>query len=235
MRIAILKEADSSYQDLQALLNISIPIHSIELIESFEILRSRQNMNSHFDLLIWLSNELDQKRQEVLYSLQSSYPLLQIIFISDFVPVYGSELHKNNMYFISSKEIRNYFSKALAMVKSNLNSKNPTVLSLSWKKSRYYVSFTDIQYCERVHRITFIHTADKIFKTTKSLTELREEFPSCFISCHKSYLVNLHEIKQVSYTELELKQGTVIPISRSRTADFGKHYAEFVTSAHFTN
>ena len=45
-----------------------------------------------------------------------------------------------------------------------------------------------------------------------------------FLSCHRSYLVNIHNLRVVSSTEIETHSGYRVPISRSNKNEFTRLY-----------
>lgn len=59
--------------------------------------------------------------------------------------------------------------------------------------------------------------------------------PDYFGRCHKSYLVNMFRIRQLSRNEAVLMDGTVIPVSRNRYEDFQKKYSSFLEKYNLTS
>jgi DNA-binding LytR/AlgR family response regulator len=49
-----------------------------------------------------------------------------------------------------------------------------------------------------------------------------------FIQSHKSYLVNMKMIRQVSWNEISLSDGSKVPLSRTHKKDFQEAYALFL-------
>lgn len=60
-----------------------------------------------------------------------------------------------------------------------------------------------------------IYTFDNTHTLRKTANELAESLPSCFIRCHRSYIVNMYKVDCIYKDTLRLSNGTELPISRS--------------------
>lgn len=75
----------------------------------------------------------------------------------------------------------------------------------------------------RIHYIAMfsheakIHTYDKEFTTRKTISELMKLLPSCFATCHRSYIVNILKIESLQKNRLHLCNGVVLPVSRGHS------------------
>ena len=67
----------------------------------------------------------------------------------------------------------------------------------------------------------------KIFEEYIKLDEVSEKLKTGFIRCHKSYLVNLDYVKDVTDSDIVLKSGELIPISRSCKDAVKNDYFEY--------
>lgn len=73
-----------------------------------------------------------------------------------------------------------------------------------------------ISYVESNLRILHIHTAQGVVDTYMRLSEFKTLVPHIFVQCHKSFLVNLDAVLAYKRNQLELADGSVIPMSRSQ-------------------
>lgn len=84
------------------------------------------------------------------------------------------------------------------------------------KKQVISIPFSKIVYFEVYHRIITIHVLNQpnfeFYSSLKSLEKLID--PNRFVRIYRSYILNMQYIKRLNYNELELKDGTVLPISR---------------------
>lgn len=90
------------------------------------------------------------------------------------------------------------------------------VLIISQKGKEEIFREEDILYIERKGRETRIYLRESEVLVTSRLEELEEQLADTdFVRCHKSYLVNLDEIRQFRRTEFVMRNGERIPISRN--------------------
>lgn len=79
-----------------------------------------------------------------------------------------------------------------------------------------------IEFCEVIHRTLFIHlTSGKILESTGSLDNLEKQLTEhgCFMRFHRSYLVNLNHIRNISHRAVTMSCMTEIPVPRGKYAD----------------
>lgn len=91
------------------------------------------------------------------------------------------------------------------------------------------VLIDDILYVTRANRKVVLKTQYQDLTIRQDFDELCEKMPPLFFyQVHKSYYVNLHYVKQYSYTELHLTDGTRIPIAPRKQSAFHKYWFEYL-------
>jgi two-component system, LytTR family, response regulator len=127
---------------------------------------------------------------------------------------------------------REYLNKNLEVLVNNLKSgsQNNHRIALSTLESLLFVNVSDIVYCESSGPYThfiFKH-ADKII-TSKHLKEYEDLLSGYdFFRIHKSYLVNLHEIKKYirgDGGQLIMSNGDALSVSKQRKVGFLNIYS----------
>ena len=127
---------------------------------------------------------------------------------------------------------REYLNKNLEVLLSNIksSSQNNHRIALSTLEGLLFVNVSDIIYCESSGPYThfiFKH-ADKIV-TSKHLKEYEDLLSGYdFFRIHKSYLVNLHEIKKYirgDGGQLIMSNGASLSVSKQRKEDFLNIYS----------
>ncbi len=89
-----------------------------------------------------------------------------------------------------------------------------------------------IVYIEAFGRKTAVHLRDKTaLECNMSISEF-ENF-SGFIHCHRSYIVNLEQIRSITKTAVILETGEEIPLSRRLYNEVNKCFIEFYTNTNF--
>ncbi|GMQ55956.1 LytTR family DNA-binding domain-containing protein [Vallitalea sediminicola] len=99
----------------------------------------------------------------------------------------------------------------------NLQGENDDVFHVNVGSSIYHLEYRRILYFEAFQKKVYIHTPNQRIGYYDSLSELVKRLNDQFIRCHRSYLVNVDNIKKVFFTEmiLEMKNGGKIDISRT--------------------
>lgn len=86
------------------------------------------------------------------------------------------------------------------------------------------VPIGDISYIESLQKRTWFYVKGEQFKTTTTLKELQTKLPSYFIRIHRSYIINIYFIQNITkditsnYLVL-MKDGNELPISQSYVSD----------------
>lgn len=87
-----------------------------------------------------------------------------------------------------------------------------------------------IAYIEAFGRKTVVHLRDKtVLECNMSISEF-EKF-SGFFHCHRSYIVNLEQVRSITKTAVILETGEEVPLSRRLYNDVNKRFIEFYTKS----
>lgn len=91
------------------------------------------------------------------------------------------------------------------------------------------VLIDDIVYITRANRKVILKNQYQSLMIRHNFDELCEKMPPLFFyQVHKSFYVNLHYVKQYSYTELYLTDGSRIPIAPRKQSIFHKYWFEYL-------
>lgn len=98
----------------------------------------------------------------------------------------------------------------------NANLKLDNVLEFSIKKQPHIVKTKDIVYITSELRKIVLYTRDQKYEFYGKLDEVTRHLPGTdFIFTHKSFLVNWSYVKEIHDRDVELFNGTKIPLSRN--------------------
>ena len=87
----------------------------------------------------------------------------------------------------------------------------------------------EILYLTLDGRKVAIQTVKSRFLVTGKLEEWMERFPHTFFrQPHKSFLVNLHYVERYAYSELQMSDGTRIPIAPKKQPEFRRIWFEYI-------
>lgn len=79
----------------------------------------------------------------------------------------------------------------------------------------YSIPSSQIIYIESSNHQALIHTQNGVYTVYEKLSSLMKRLPSCFVQCHKSFVVNMSWVQQMDANSLMVRDGTVLRISRS--------------------
>lgn len=103
-------------------------------------------------------------------------------------------------------------------------------LILRCKSGITRIKVEHLEYCEVIHRTLFIHlTNGKILESIGSMDELSHQLASfgCFLRPHRSYLINLDYVQNLSYRAITMSCLTEIPIPRGKYNEIKNAFLEY--------
>lgn len=92
------------------------------------------------------------------------------------------------------------------------------------------VRFDDIIYLESDGHLIKVWTREDQHECYGRLGEFVKRLPEYFIQCHKSYLVNMNEIKEINGNQIVLQGEKRIPVSKSRNQDTKRRFYSYISS-----
>ena len=96
------------------------------------------------------------------------------------------------------------------------------------------INIKDISYIESISRRIVLHMKDGINITSTSLhnkflDSIPFDYEKChFINCHASYVVNMNDIQSINDKSFIMKNGDIIPISKSMFTLVKKQYIDYL-------
>lgn len=87
----------------------------------------------------------------------------------------------------------------------------------------------DIFYIESSNRKIIISMRDEKIECYGKIGEMESELREGFFRVHKGYLINMNYVESYSRTEVWLKNGSSLPISKYKYQDFIKAYLEYIS------
>ncbi|MDE7199785.1 MAG: LytTR family transcriptional regulator [Lachnospiraceae bacterium] len=88
----------------------------------------------------------------------------------------------------------------------------------------------DIYYIESNNRKIIVHMHDEIIECYGKIGELERELQEGFFRIHKGYLVNMKYVEGYNRTEVRVKNGNCLLLSKYKYQDFEKAYLQFVST-----
>ncbi len=193
-------------------INISYKIETFKNADS--LTKILYNRPSDFDLLL-LDIVMDGvSGMEFAKQLRSRQNLISIIFITAHEDYLLEGYTVQPLWYLLKPVSRNELATAI-QTDLERNHLSKTVILKSG--SRYISLDTEnVIFIESMNHTLHIHLSDRTLSIHMTLANAQNIFPSNrFSRCHKSYLVNLHWISDISRTKLQLKSGDILPVGRN--------------------
>lgn len=217
IKIAIVDDEDiqvdtmtSLIKETAARLSLSVSLIDFSSGEAFLFA-----LEDHPDLdMVFLDIEMNQTDGlEVAKKIRQTDKDLTIVFATAYAEyaVQGYDVQALD-YLLKPIEL----DKVKRVLKRHLD-RQPAVVEKVTLESQGEViklALDDILYVEVNRRECEIHTLNGPVTVSRTLKELSEELSDDFIQTHRSYLVNVSHMNRLLKTDIELSNGTVVPVSR---------------------
>lgn len=131
--------------------------------------------------------------------------------------------------------------KLLDDVNSYMNaySKSEEKISLCTTEGEINIPSSQIIYLEYLdkfntfNRVIKVHTQSKDYFVKEKISEIYERLPKKqYVMPHKSYIINMENIKLFKKTEILMSDNTIIPLSQKRSASIRISFNEFMKGIH---
>ncbi len=169
-----------------------------------------------FDLIIIILNKDGSTDISMAKNIKSFNPWVQFIFVADNFDFVEESFTVRPLQFllqpIKKTKLINAINIAIENKYDTLSETFDVVSKNHFMRFRY----KDIKYVESYLRNIVIHEKNKNTEIVMKLDDFEQKAPRNFIRTHKSYLVNMDLVKNISNNHLELFSGEIIPIAKTR-------------------
>lgn len=170
----------------------------------------------HYDLLLSDIEMPEISGMELAERIKPFLPDIRIIFITSHVEYAIDAFELSIFRYVPKSDIEKRLPTAIKDAVSLINLEADKSYTIQVKGRFEKIPFRDILYIERDGKNAAINTADGVSKVRKSLQTVFDELQSEeFIFIDRGYIVNLIHVMQIKNSTAVLKNGTVLPISRS--------------------
>lgn len=163
---------------------------------------------------------------ELAKKLREDNQEIQILFITGY-PDYISEGYEVDAVHylikpVSTENLVKVMDKAIA----NLDVVEK-VLFIQDNGEMLKVLTKNIYYVEVFSHVCIIHTTEGDVEIQTSISDLEKNLLEGFVRVHRSYLVNLEQIKKIAKTEIYLENGDIVPLSRRKYKDVNIAFIQY--------
>lgn len=164
---------------------------------------------------------------ELARKLRSKGDMLPIIFITGYDDYISEGYDVEALHYLMKPVDEQRLFGVLDKYISRHSSNSEEILAETDEQT-LHISADNIIYIEAFGRKTELHLSDgRIVKCNMSIGSFQNS--RVFVSCHRSYLVNLRYVRSIGKTALCLDSGEEIPISRRLYSDVNHKFIEYYT------
>lgn len=188
--------------------------HTITEFSSAETFEAAvQAEDCQFDVLL-LDIELEEKTgMDLARELREEGNRISIIFITGYEKYLQEGYGVQPIHYLLKPVEKAALAKALNTdIKLNYNTRT-VVLRKGIKTT--VLTLREVLYIESLNHIVTIHLVNSTFSFPQTLTEIMQVLPNnVFCQIHKSYLVNMEHIVELSRSEAMLSNSARLPVGR---------------------
>ena len=144
---------------------------------------------------------------------------VKIIFLTS-SPEFAVQSYTVEAYFYQLKPLRwESFSRVMDSVLERCEQERESRLILQCKSGITCLDPGRLEFCEVIHRTLLFHlSSGKVMESTGSLDELSRRLApcGCFLRPHRSYLIHLGYVRNISYRAVTMSSLTEIPVPRGK-------------------
>ena len=182
---------------------------------------------------ILLDIEWERERDgiDVAEELYKLCPLSKIIYITGHGDRYAQRifLHRSNLSGFLTKPVDTALLQAnLQKVSDAMRHQGQPALVLRQRGAPVSLFAREICYAESRGHTVEIHTESEVISVYERIDALLSRLPASFVQCHKSYLVNMDQVRRFGAGDILLKNGESVPVSRARYAATKQAYFDYV-------
>lgn len=176
----------------------------------------------------WHQERTGMDVAELLYSF---LPNAKIIYVTGYNDRFSQHifLHRANLSGYLTKPVNpKLLEKNLRKVEEGLALLEETGLFLNANGSGVHIPFREIIYIESRDHAATVHTVTDTVNAYVPLRQIMQQLPADFYQCHKSYVVNLRQIRRFEYPDILMKNGEKASVSRARYKEAKETYFRFM-------
>ncbi|MBD5458009.1 MAG: response regulator transcription factor [Lachnospiraceae bacterium] len=185
----------------------------IESYSSAEAFLFQYEEDKSFDLLLLDIEMGEMSGVELARKIRLENRSVQIIFITGYMEYIAEGYDVEALHYLLKPVTAEKLYGVLDRAAERLKSKEKE-LCLALPGTVVRIALCEIRYLEVQRNYVTIH-GEEAYTVKKTLNELEEELDERFFCLGRSHIVNLHFVKKITKTQVILKDGRELPLSRN--------------------
>lgn len=149
-----------------------------------------------------------------------------VIFITGYIEYVSEVYEADHVYFIRKPIEKPYLKRALDKAMEEPQT-NKSVFSVQIQGTTQLIDLREVLCVESFYRKLHFRLWNETIECYGSFSSLPDLVTRQLIQCHKSFLVNPDYIRSMDHQKFLLKDGSTVPISRSRYADSRQAFLDY--------
>ena len=219
MRAAICDDQPETLEELKKMLLQFPSVKKVHTYSDMNTFWAVLEDGSYYDVVFM---DIDWKQEETgidfAEKLYRQNPYIRLVYVTAYALEYVEDI------FLKSANLSGFLSKPVKQeqLARNLNkieeerSEVFGKLLLHCQSSHIAIPFHDILYLESKLHKTNVVLRDREYLCNERMEKLKERLGGQFLSCHKSYVVNMEYIQEFRGNEIILVRGDIIPVCKRR-------------------
>lgn len=220
MKVAICDDEVVCIKQMERLLKDIPEVKSIDSFDDIDRLNLSLEKDS-YDLIFmdieWKGHE--KKGTRYAAEINENFPGIQFVFFTAYNDRFSESIffEKVNLCGYLVKPIK--FDNLKFLVEKalkNIKKQQEENIVVQYRGITETLHFSDIMYMEsNAHQLS-IYMINRQIQVYKKLDDFEKVMENSFVRNHKSFMVNMNYIKRLERSSLTLKDGTVLPISKTK-------------------
>lgn len=193
-------------------------------------LLAEMERGARFDILFLDILMPGQNGIETAAEIRSCDTNVKIIFLTS-SPEFALQSYSVKAYFYQLKPLRKEaFFRVLESAAEECRQERENSLILRCSGVITRIEPGQLEFCEVIHRTLLFHlVSGKVLESTGSLDELNRQLTpfGCFLRVHRSYVINLDYVQNISHRAVTMTCLTDIPIPRGKYNEIKDAFLEY--------
>lgn len=233
MKIAICDDEMVFIKQMEGLLKGIPEVKSIDKFDDIDELNAFLEKDT-YDLIFmdidWKGHE--KTGTQYAAAVNDKYPNVQMVFITAYNDRFSESIffEKVNLCGYLVKPIKfNNLEFLVQKALNNIKKRQEETILVQYRGVTETISISDIMYMESKAHQLCISTITGQIQIYKKLDDYEEIMDASFVRIHKSFMVNMEYIKRIERTSLTMKNGTVLPISKTKYQGVKDKFFKFMS------